>query len=132
MVLRLTEIVVDCHDPQALAGFWSAALGYDVVRSQADEVEIAPWEREPDDLAEQYRQAPGVTSIVFVTVPESKTVKNRVHLDVRPVDGDIDTEVRRLLDLGARPADIGQNAVPWTVLQDPEGNEFCVLRPLTG
>jgi Glyoxalase-like domain len=58
---------------------------------------------------------------------EGKTVKNRLHLDVNPTDREQDEEVRRLLDLGARHADVGQGGVSWVVLADPEGNEFCVL-----
>jgi hypothetical protein len=60
-------------------------------------------------------------------VPEGKTVKNRLHLDVNPTDREQDDEVRRLLDLGARQADVGQGEASWVVLADPEGNEFCVL-----
>jgi catechol 2,3-dioxygenase-like lactoylglutathione lyase family enzyme len=127
---RLTEIVVDCRDPAAQAAFWAAALGYHVVRAEQGQVEIAPWEREPPDLAERVRRAPGAPALVFVTVPEAKTVKNRLHLDVRPVDGSHELEVERLVSLGARRADIGQGEVPWVVLADPEGNEFCVLGPL--
>jgi Glyoxalase-like domain len=127
---RLTEVVVDCHDPVALAAFWAAALGYHVVRSEDGQVEIAPWPREPPDLAEQVRQAPGVPTLVFVPVPEAKTVKNRLHLDLRPVGSSHAAEVERLIGLGARRADIGQGEVPWVVLADPEGNEFCVLGPL--
>jgi hypothetical protein len=129
---RLTEIVVDCHDPVAQAGFWGAVLGYYVVRSEHGQVEIAPWEQEPPDLAEQVRRAPGVPTLVFVTVPEGKAVKNRLHLDVRPVGTSHAEEVERLIGLGARRADIGQGEVPWVVLADPEGNEFCVLGPLPG
>jgi catechol 2,3-dioxygenase-like lactoylglutathione lyase family enzyme len=127
---RLTEIVVDCYDPAAQAAFWAAALGYHVVRSETTEVEIGPWEREPPDLAEQVRQAPGVPTLVFVTVPEGKAVKNRLHLDVRPIDCSHEAEVDRLIGLGARPADVGQGAQRWVVLADPEGNEFCVLGSL--
>jgi hypothetical protein len=127
---RLTEIVVDCHDPVAQAAFWAAALEYHVVHTENAQVEIAPWEQEPADLAEQVRQAPSVPTLVFVTVPEGKTVKNRLHLDVRPIDGSYEAEVERLIGLGARRADIGQGDVPWVVLADPEGNEFCVLGPL--
>jgi catechol 2,3-dioxygenase-like lactoylglutathione lyase family enzyme len=127
---RLTEIAVDCHDPAALAAFWAAALGYHVVRTEDEQVEIAPWEQEPPDLAEQVRQAPTVPTLVFATVPEGKTVKNRLHLDLRPIDGSHEAEVQRLLGLGARHADVGQGEVPWVVLADPEGNEFCVLGPL--
>jgi hypothetical protein len=127
---RLTEVVVDCHDPVAQAAFWAAALGYHVVRTEDGQVEIAPWEREPPDLAEQVRRAPSVPTLVFVAVPEGKTVKNRLHLDLRPVGCSHQEEVERLLGLGARPADVGQGEVPWVVLADPEGNEFCVLGPL--
>ena len=127
---RLTEIVVDCHDPVAQAAFWAAALGYQVVRTEQGQVEVAPWEREPPDLAEQMRQAPAVPTLVFVAVPEAKTVKNRLHLDLRPVDRSHEAEVERLIGLGARRADVGQGEVPWVVLADPEGNEFCVLGPL--
>jgi Glyoxalase-like domain len=128
---RLTEIVVDCHDPGAQAAFWAAALDYHVVRTDDTQVEIAPWEQEPADLAEQVRRAPSVPTLVFVTVPEGKTVKNRLHLDVRPIDGSHQAEVERLIGLGARRADIGQgDEIPWVVLADPEGNEFCVLGAL--
>ena len=130
MGLRLTEIVVDCRDPSAQASFWSAALGYHIVRSDDGQVEIGPWEQEPADLAEQVRRAPGVPTLVFVTVPEGKTIKNRLHLDVRPVGGSMDSEVQRLVSLGAQPTDVGQGSAPWVVLADPEGNEFCVLGPL--
>ena len=125
---RLTEVVVDCRDPAAQAVFWAAALGYHVTRTEVGQVEIGPWEREPPDLAEQVRQAPAVPTLVFVAVPETKAVKNRLHLDLRPVGGSHEAEVERLIGLGARRADIGQGEVPWAVLADPEGNEFCVLR----
>ena len=127
---RLTEIAVDCHDAVAQAAFWAAALDYHVVRTEEDQVEIAPWEREPPDLADQVREAPVVPTLVFATVPEAKTIKNRLHLDLRPVGTSHEAEVERLLALGARHADIGQGEVPWVVLADPEGNEFCVLGPL--
>ena len=129
---RLTEIAVDCHDPVALAQFWTAALGYHVVRSEDGQVEIGPWEREPADLADRVRRAPTTPTLVFATVPEGKTVKNRLHLDLRPVGCSHAEEVERLIRLGARRADIGQGQVPWVVLADPEGNEFCVLGPLDG
>jgi catechol 2,3-dioxygenase-like lactoylglutathione lyase family enzyme len=130
MGLRLTEISIDCSDPGALAAFWAAALGYHVVRSEDGQVEIGPEEREPVDLAERVRRAPTVPTLVFATVPEGKAVKNRLHLDLRPVGASPEAEVERLLGLGARRADIGQGEVPWVVLADPEGNEFCVLGPL--
>ncbi len=128
---RLTEIVVDAHDPVAQAAFWSAVLDYHVVRAEDGQVEVAAWDREPPDLPEQVQQAPVVPSLVFVTVPEGKTVKNRLHLDVRPTGCSHAAEVERLIGLGARRADTGQGSRPWAVLADPEGNEFCVLGSLT-
>jgi hypothetical protein len=130
MVLRLTEIVVDCREPIAQASFWAAALDYHIVRSEDGQVEIAPWSQEPPDLARQMVRTPGVPTLVFVAVPEGKAVKNRLHLDLRPTEGSSDAEVQRLAKLGARPTDVGQGSVPWVVLADPEGNEFCVLGPL--
>jgi catechol 2,3-dioxygenase-like lactoylglutathione lyase family enzyme len=130
MTSRLTEIVVDCGDPTALAAFWCGVLGYHVVRTEPDQIEIGPWEREPSDLAEQARSAPLAPTLVFVAVPEEKAGKNRLHLDVRPVDRSHEDEVDRIVGLGGRPADVGQGAVPWAVLADPEGNEFCVLGAL--
>jgi catechol 2,3-dioxygenase-like lactoylglutathione lyase family enzyme len=130
MESRLTEVVIDCHDPAALAAFWAAALGYHVVRTEDQQVEIAAWEQEPPDLAEQVRRAPMPPALVFVAVPEGKAVKNRLHLDIRPVGCSIGEEVERLVALGARPADVGQGTQRWTVLADPEGNEFCVLGSL--
>jgi hypothetical protein len=127
---RLTEIVVDCRDPAAQAAFWAAVLDYHVVRTEDGQVEIAPWQREPPDLAEQVRRAPTVPTLVFVAVAEGKTVKNRLHLDVRPTGHPHETEVERLIGLGPRRADIGQGTRPWVVLADPEGNEFCVLGAL--
>jgi hypothetical protein len=72
---------------------------------------------------------PTAPTIVFVQVPESKTIKNRLHIDVNPTDRDQDEEVARLETLGARRVDVGQGSdVSWVVLADVEGNEFCVLR----
>jgi hypothetical protein len=70
--------------------------------------------------------SPSATDVTFAHVPEGKTVKNRLHLDVNPTDREQDKEVRRLLDLGARHADVGQGD-ELVVLADPEGNQFCVL-----
>jgi hypothetical protein len=106
------QVVVDAEDPARLARWWAEALGYVIVHEQPDEVEIR---RSADEL-------PG---LLFTPVPEAKTVKNRLHLDLRPEDQE--AEVERLVDMGARPVDIGQHEVSWVVLADPEGNEFCVL-----
>jgi hypothetical protein len=131
MTSRLTEINVDCADPHRLAAFWCAALGY-VVRDVVDDdwVEIAP-SVEPDAaLLDAARRGPVSPAIVFGPVPEGKTVKNRLHLDLSPIDSTQDEEVARLEALGARRIDIGQGEQTWVVLADPEGNEFCVLRSL--
>ncbi len=118
MGIRWEQIVVDAKDPARLARWWAEALDYRIVDETPDEVEIR---RTPDEL-------PG---LLFGLAPDAKTVKNRLHLDLRPDDQE--AEVERLVDMGARPVDIGQHDVGWVVLADPEGNEFCVLssRPPT-
>src|ERR1700746_1800859 len=73
---------------------------------------------------------PAAVCIDVLAVPEPKTVKNRVHIDLATTSAAHQADlVARLRDLGATPADVGQGNVPWTVLADPEGNEFCVLEP---
>jgi hypothetical protein len=114
---RFTELVVDCHDPAALAEFWAAVLDYRIADADAEE-----------GLVEIGGPAGSGPTIVFVKVPEPKTVKNRLHIDVNPRDRDQAAEVERIIGLGARRADVGQGDVSWVVLADPEGNEFCVLR----
>jgi hypothetical protein len=111
----LSEVVVDCRDTRRVANFWGAVLGWDV--QQEGEV---LW------MSESGAPFPGLL-IVFVPVPEAKTVKNRLHLDVSPVGCGRDEEVARLETLGATRIDIGQGEQGWVVLADPEGNEFCVL-----
>jgi len=113
MSLEWEQTNVDARDPQALAEWWREALGWVFVNEDSGELEIRS---SPDRL-------PG---LLFVPVDDEKTVKNRLHLDFRPDDRD--AEVERLLALGATRADIGQEAsLPWVVLADPEGNEFCIL-----
>ncbi|MFE5309487.1 VOC family protein [Isoptericola sp. NPDC056578] len=127
MTSRFTELTVDCHDPERLAAFWCAVLDFTVLDRSDDMVEIASWEPTVEDI--QARQMP--PTIVFTRVPEGKSVKNRLHLDVSPVDRSTADEVARLLDLGATRADVGQGADrTWVVMADPEGNEFDVLRTL--
>jgi predicted enzyme related to lactoylglutathione lyase len=112
MPSRWEQIVVDAEDPARLARWWATALDYRIVREAPGEIEIR---RTPDEL-------PG---LLFTPVPDAKTTKNRLHIDLRPDDQE--AEVERLVDMGARLADIGQHDVSWVVLADPEGNEFCVL-----
>ena len=126
MVSRFQELVVDSHDPRALAEFWCAVLGYEITDEAEGLVEITgvPWT--VDDI----HARPIVPTILFAPVPESKTLKNRIHIDVNPVDRTQAEEVERLEALGAKRVDIGQGDVNWVVMADPEGNEFCVLRSL--
>jgi hypothetical protein len=128
MTSRFTELVIDCHQPRTLAAFWCGVLGYEVIDEGDDSVEIASWQ----PTAEAVRERPCPPTLLFGRVPESKTVKNRLHIDVSPIDRGQDEEVERLLALGARRVDIGQGEQSWVVLADPEGNEFCVLRSLQG
>jgi catechol 2,3-dioxygenase-like lactoylglutathione lyase family enzyme len=117
MTSRFIELCIDCHDPPRLADFWAAVLGWKIVDAEDGFVEIAG----PDG---------SLPTLLFAPVPEPKTVKNRLHIDVSPREGSQAEEVERILALGATPADVGQgDDVPWVVLADPEGNEFCVLRP---
>jgi hypothetical protein len=112
MNLEWEQTVVDSRDPVSLGRWWREALGWVVVNDDPNEFEIRP---APDRL-------PG---LLFGSVPEPKTVKNRLHLDFRPDDQD--REVERMLGLGASRADVGQGETSWVVLADPEGNEFCIL-----
>jgi len=122
MTSKFTELAIDCADPHGLARFWCAVLGYEVQDEDDGFVSIGP----PAQAAEDHA-GPVPPSLTFAPVPESKTVKNRLHIDINPTDREQDEEVRRLLDLGARYADVGQGDASWVVLADPEGNEFCVL-----
>jgi hypothetical protein len=119
---RLVHLVVDAADPDRLARFWAAAL--DWVIGAVDGAEIDVWPRGyhyPDPVA---------LPLVFVPVPEPKTGKNRIHLDLATRSAEHQAGlVARLVILGATVADIGQGRVPWQVMADPEGNEFCVLEP---
>jgi Glyoxalase-like domain len=127
MSVRFYAVAVDCHDPRAQAYWWAKVLGWKVTYEAADELAI-----EPPHQADESRAIPLLErgpGIIFVPVPESKTLKNRLHLDLAPgPDDDQEAEVRRLETLGARRVNVGQgDDVTWVVLTDPEGNEFCVL-----
>ena len=120
--IRWQCVCFDSTDPRRVAGFWEQALGWRRTYDTDDEVVLEPAEGSPED---------GVSpDILFLRVPEQKTVKNRLHLDLRPVDQA--AEVARLEALGAVRTDVGQgDEQTWVVLADPDGNEFCVLRALT-
>jgi hypothetical protein len=120
---RLVHLVVDAADPRRLADFWAAVLGWQAQDEGGGEFGIEPaGYRYPD---------PAAVPLTFVPVSEPKTAKNRVHVDLATEsDAHQQAEVDRLLALGARPASIGQAGdLPWVVLADPEGKEFCVLEP---
>jgi hypothetical protein len=123
--IRWQCICVDSTDPGRIASFWEQALGWRRTYDSADEVVLEPPAGSPED---------GVSpDILFLRVPEEKSVKNRLHLDLRPDDQA--AEVARLEALGAVRVDVGQSRagdkVTWVVLADPDGNEFDVLRALT-
>jgi len=121
MSCRLSELVLHCADPVALSRFWCDVLGY---------VELS--REEPDDgieIGPESGFGGAAPTLVFSRASESQKDKLRLHIDVNPVDRDHDAELARLLELGARPAQVGQDGTEsWHVLQDPEGNEFCLLR----
>ncbi|WP_432086361.1 VOC family protein [Streptomyces sp. bgisy095] len=127
MTSRFTELTVDCHDPERLAAFWCEVLDFTVIDQSEDQVEIGSWVPTVEDV--RARQMP--PTLVFIRVPEGKAVKNRLHLDVSPIDRSTEDEVIRLLGLGATTVDVGQGpGRSWVVMADPEGNEFDVLRTL--
>lgn len=119
MDIRIQCLCIDSPDPARIASFWEAALGWRRTWDEADQVCLEPLAGSPED---------GVApDLLFLKVPESKTVKNRLHLDLRPKEQA--AEVARLEGLGARRVDVGQSAdVTWVVLADPDGNEFDVLQ----
>lgn len=125
MTSFVSHTTVDCRDAYGLATWWKGVLGY---RDLPDEP-LAPGDEECmiEDAASAHR-------LLFVQVPEPKGAKNRLHLDLRPREGDRDTEIERVLGLGATlVSDVRGRfgaGSGWVVLADPEGNEFCILRSL--
>lgn len=114
MALDLRAVTFDCGDPGALSTFWSDLMGWErvVVRGET-------CVRHPDD--------PARPVLLFLPVPEGKTAKNRTHPDLHT--DDVDTEVARAVELGATVTAWHQQQSRWAVLQDPEGNEFCIIQP---
>ena len=118
MAMHIHNITVDCGDARALAGFWSTLLGWNVYYDDDPEVVLAP--SFPYD---------GV-GMLFIPVPEGKTAKNRLHLDLSPDHGTRDEMVEVAVAAGATVVgdhrrDDGSG---WVTLADPEGNEFCIER----
>ncbi|MFF4370273.1 VOC family protein [Streptomyces sp. NPDC001594] len=117
MTSLIRHITIDCHDAYPLAEFWAGVLNGTVHEDDS-----------PGDPEVLLSTAGG--ALLFIQVPDTKSVKNRVHLDVQPQDRTRDEEVERLVALGARL--VGDHRKPdgtgWATLADPEGNEFCVER----
>ena len=111
-IVGIAALALDCHDPPELARWWSRLLGGTV---------------EVDDDGDATLHAPGGLAIDFLRVPEAKSGKNRLHLDLRSTDLAEATE--QAVALGAVRADDVYDGGVWQVLRDPEGNEFCILRP---
>lgn len=120
MASRISELVLETRDPAGLAAFWCAVLGFVVLDEEDDgSLEIGP--------AEGFGGLQ--PTIILSKHPDPRPGKPRLHLDLSPADRDQEQELQRLLDLGARPADVGQTGdESWHVLADPEGNVFCLLR----
>jgi hypothetical protein len=121
MAIRIQCVCIDAVDPPTVAAFWQEALCWRRTFERDEEIVLEPPEGSAEDGV--------VPDLLVLRVPEDKTVKNRVHLGLRP--DDLAAEVARLTELGARRVDIGQGAdVGWVTMADPEGNEFDVLAPL--
>lgn len=117
MTSRFATLAVDALDPPLVARFWCAVLGWEVTDDDPDGMTIAAPDRTGPTL-----------DVLRVPAGETKTVKNRLHLDLTADGSSTEDELARLLDLGARRVDVGQAPdVTWVVLADPEGNEFCLL-----
>ncbi|MBI4218752.1 MAG: VOC family protein [Chloroflexi bacterium] len=133
MGLQLRDITIDCAHPQNQVRFWSQALGWQIQQVLTGRVEVTVFgksERVVEESASLIGSGERCPRIVFVRVPEGKTVKNRLHLEL--VAEDLDAEVQRLVKLGGEIVDRriraprGAPPIAWVVMKDPEGNEFCV------
>ncbi len=124
MASRTSNFCLDAHDPAAQARWWASVL--DDFRLPSAQEQADEWDDE-----ECWLEGPDDRAMIFLKVPEPKTVKNRMHVCVRPTDRSRDDEVERLLGLGAALVDDLRKGPDrgWAVLADPEGNEFCVLTP---
>ncbi len=129
MSLRWYSLVVDCHDIAAQARWWADVLDWQIIYEADDEVDIVPRHVTEELLRTTPWEQVG-PGLSFVSVPEDKSVKNRLHIDLAPqLDDDQGAMVESLIAKGATRVNVGQdeNVVTWVVLADPEGNEFCVL-----
>ncbi|WP_327251580.1 VOC family protein [Streptomyces sp. NBC_01244] len=117
------HITFDAQEPYRLAQFWSAVTGFP----------IHPDDQPDDDEILLDPGQPGVPGVLFVRVPEGKSAKNRVHLDIQPVTGTRDENVERLIALGAKLQGDHrrEGGMGWVTLTDPEGNELCIERSVS-
>lgn len=116
MTSRISTVSIDAESPASIAAFWCQVLGWSVLDEDEAGVSIGSGEA-------------GALTIDFLSVPEKKSVKNRLHVDLRADATSREAELERLFALGARRVDVGQGPdVTWVVLADPEGNEFCLLQ----
>ena len=132
--MRIDAIVFDCRDAAPLARFWSAALGWGVAPYDEAELDrlarkgVYDPENDPSIMLEPPEDS-DLPVIFFTEVSEERLGKNRVHLDLT-ADNDHEVEIERLEALGARLRNwVEEDGEIWAVMQDPEGNEFCVMRP---
>jgi len=126
MTLQLAAVTIDCEDALFVAEFWSAALDRPLdPNASSDFASIGmPHQRDTSGWSLSRDDHP---TWLFAKVPEPKTAKNRMHVDMAAAD--VDAEVSRLIELGAtRVADMNEWDYEWTVMHDPEGNEFCVAQ----
>ena len=117
VALKIGWLTIDSKDPKKIGEWWKKALDLEIVFEDENEYALSGKGR----MGSQW-------NILFYRSPDDKKVKNRLHLDLIP-DTDREAEVARLESLGATRADIGQKDVSWTVMADPDGNEFCILSP---
>lgn len=116
----MDNVTFDCSDAHALAGFWAEVLGWHQYFDEDPEVLVAP----------SFPYLGTGPTLLFIPVPEGKSAKNRVHLDVTPTDRSRDEEVARLVELGAAVVSDHrtEDGAGWVWMADPEGNDFCVVR----
>lgn len=117
--MTISTTTFDCTDALPLARFWGELLGWHVFHDE-----------DPEVLVSATYPPQGGAALLFIPVPEGKTAKNRIHLDLTPTDRTRDEEVIRALSLGATMYDDRRESdgAGWAVMLDPEGNEFCILR----
>lgn len=127
MATTIASVTVDCADALTVGRFWSAVLGRPLDPGASSEFAAIDFAERRDAAGWAPLAAGEDPTWLFVRVPEPKTAKNRLHLDFAAADPE--AEVDRLVGLGAtRVADLDEYGYTWTVMADPEGNEFCVAR----